>query len=69
MNTIPLNTEKKQSPLTIYPLLTKLIIVMLVVLGGILSFVIYQESKPRSAEHLKHSGAGRFSFDFSNRIL
>ena len=38
-------TEKKQSPLTIFPLLTKLIIVMLVVLGGILSFVIYQESK------------------------
>jgi len=38
-------TEKKQSHLTIYPLLTKLIIVMLVVLGGILSFVIYQESK------------------------
>ncbi len=29
----------------IFPLLTKLIIVMLVVLGGILSFVIYQESK------------------------
>jgi len=31
--------------LTIFPILTKLIIVMLVVLGGILSFVIYQESK------------------------
>ena len=45
MNTIPLNTERKKSHLTIYPLLTKLIIVMLVVLGGILSFVIYQESK------------------------
>ena len=45
MNTMPLNTERKKSPLTIYPLLTKLIIVMLVVLGGILSFVIYQESK------------------------
>ena len=38
-------TEKKQRPLTIFPILTKLIIVMLVVLGGILSFVIYQESK------------------------
>ena len=45
MNTMPLNTERKKSHLTIYPLLTKLIIVMLVVLGGILSFVIYQESK------------------------
>jgi len=38
-------SEKKQSTLTIFPLLTKLIIVMLIVLGGILSFVIYQESK------------------------
>ena len=37
--------EEKKSHLTIYPLLTKLIIVMLVILGGILSFVIYQESK------------------------
>ena len=37
--------EKKQSSLTIFPLLTKLIIVLLVVLGGILTFVIYQESK------------------------
>ena len=31
--------------MTIFPILTKLIIVMLMVLGGILSFVIYQESK------------------------
>jgi signal transduction histidine kinase len=38
-------TKKNQTPLTIFPILTKLIIVMLVVLGGILSFVIYQESK------------------------
>ncbi len=38
-------SERKQSSFTIFPLLTKLIIVMLVVLGGILSFVIYQESK------------------------
>ena len=38
-------SERKQSSLTIFPLLTKLIIVMLIVLGGILSFVIYQESK------------------------
>ena len=45
MNTIPLNIERKKAHLTIYPLLTKLIIVMLVVLGGILAFVIYQESK------------------------
>jgi signal transduction histidine kinase len=37
-------TKKKQNALTIFPILTKLIIVMLVVLGGILSFVIYQES-------------------------
>ena len=37
--------EKKQSSLTIFPLLTRLIIVLLVVLGGILTFVIYQESK------------------------
>ena len=38
-------SERKQSRFTIFPLLTKLIIVMLIVLGGILSFVIYQESK------------------------
>ncbi|MBW1825216.1 MAG: GHKL domain-containing protein [Deltaproteobacteria bacterium] len=37
--------EKKQSSITIFPLLTKIIVVMLIVLGGILSFVIYQESK------------------------
>ena len=38
-------SERKQSSFTIFPLLTKLIIVMLIVLGGVLSFVIYQESK------------------------
>ena len=38
-------TQKKTRALSIYPLLTRLIIVMLLVLGGILSFVIYQESK------------------------
>ena len=37
--------ERKQSRITIFPLLTKIIVVMLIVLGGILSFVIYQESK------------------------
>ena len=45
MDTIPLNIERKKTHLAIYPLLTRLIIVMLLVLAGILSFVIYQESK------------------------
>jgi len=44
-NTILSKSDKKQSSVTIFPLLTKLIIVMLIVLGGILSFFIYQESK------------------------
>lgn len=38
-------SERTQKSLIIFPLLTKLIIVMLIVLGGILSFFIYQESK------------------------
>ena len=37
--------KKTQTAISIFPLLTKLIVVMLIVLGGILSFVIYQESK------------------------
>ncbi len=35
----------KQNRLSVFPLLTKLIVVMLIVLGCILSFIIYQDSK------------------------
>jgi sensor histidine kinase regulating citrate/malate metabolism len=44
-NTVFRKFEEKQKSLFIFPLLTKLVVVMLVILGGILSFTIYQESK------------------------